>query len=577
MIKNPNKQNKTPPSTRENSYLVPPKDPQVAKPRIFAPFVPSHKSNNLQTLDNQALNPDFLLNLQSTKPIKRKPIIDMTIDIGGNIERKILIFEGDESSSLARQFCIDNRLDLQCCELITQELERQISGYYEKKALEIKKKPEKATNSQRQKHKSLHSFDKKDHKLKKNLSVKSFKEDISQRNLSSSSEGSRDNLVDNKDIKIRSSDNKIKNDKILKNHKNSKNGGICLNIPSNKNNAGSGLIRNNNIASARYNKTDISRNKGKNEVSEVITNHMLNKNEKLNKFNQLTELPKKKDEECTFKPKINGPKSPFYDDSNGGGKRYEQLYDKHKERQKKHSRVMEEFIEETCSFQPEINKSSKTPNNINNKEELIDKLYNTQKVWDRNREERAKIERNYDLKTGQKLFNPVIKKDKYYEKAKLKELNEGQIKVVSPRNDIQQNQIIAEAKKPIKSFIANKNEIKVRKTAKSLGKSGSERQIDKNVKEKEKIQIFKGNQKDLHLLKELFNSLDSNKDGKISRNQIDFSELDTDLLEIIAGLALDVFGAKEVIELEDFVRILEEQNLMKSILKVKLFIYYDFC
>ena len=490
------KTNPTPPSTRENSYRVPPQNlSSTPKSRIFSPFIPSHKAK-------APFEPDsFLLNLPS-KTARKRPIIDMTIDIGGDIEKKVLIFEGDESSSLARAFCIENRLDLQCCELISQEIERQIMGYYEKKATELKKKGE---VPQRKKHKSLH-FEQNDKKLKKHRSLKSFKEDFSEKYLSSSSENEAEKLDE-------------KHAKTMKKMENSKN------------------------------------------------------KEKFNKLSRLQEIAKKNEEECTFHPKINGPNSLFYEETsnNSSQKRFEKLYSTHKQNQQKRSKVLEEFVEETCTFQPEINRNMKKPAK---KEELVDRMYGVQKKWDKNREEREKFEKNYDLKTGQKLFQPVIKKDKYYDKAKFKELHEDEIKMISPKNENQQKKLISEAINSKNSKISPKIEEKERKNkqiVKKIAVSGIGRSSSQKTFSEKKTTILSKREKEL--LKGLFRSLDSNNDDKISRNQIDFSQLDTDLLEIIAGLALDVFRSKEMIDFEEFIRILEQENLKNNVIKVSFTLF----
>lgn len=464
--------NRSPPSTRDTSY-------QVNKPKIFSPFIPSHPTNI-------PLEHPFLLSLD--KPHQTRPIIDMTIDIGNNSDRKLFIYENDDSGSLARQFCISNGLDLRCCDLIAQEIEKQINTYYDQKSKQINKSKPKFNKTpskiQRTKHKSLHETNenpqdvKTKKKLRKAPSVKSFKED-------SFSEDERSLSVNNR----------------------------------------------------HYSK---------------------------GKFNKLKEFPSQKDENqtCTFKPKINGPNSPFYED-NIGEKRYEKLYSKHKERINKHSKVVDEFINETCSFKPEINKKYKGNVAKGGISKVSDRLYEFQHVFERNRSERENFERNYDLKTGQKLFNPVIKKDKYYEMAKLKEKNEGEIKIIYSQSQIN----TTKGSKPMK------NVLNIEKTNRSLEKPKKTIRNEVNIKKNNNVLM---NKKEEWLLKELFNRLDTNGDGKIARNQLDFSKLEDELLEIIANLALEVLPAKDLIDFEGFVGILHKENLKNDVIKVSLKAFKEF-
>ena len=285
----------------------------------------------------------------------------------------------------------------------------------------------------------------------------------------------------------------------------------------------------------------------------------------IGKFNKLTEFPSKKEENYSFKPKINGPGSLFYDEG-GDGKRYETLYAKHKQKQVKTSRVLDEFIAETCTFKPEIN-TTKAKRNKAKTPDVSDRLYDTRKQWDKNREEREILEKNYDMKTGQKLFAPVIKKDKYYERAKLREQNENQVKIIPPLNEKQQKQMISDAKKPIRNLLMdedkkrNQKSIIVESDRKILKNSSSDKVL------KQPIPVKK-NEKEDGGLRELFESLDANKDGLISRNQLDFSKLDDDLLEIIANLALEGFPAKEALDFDKFVRLLEQMKIKDSLIRV---------
>lgn len=482
----PSYRNRSPPSTRETSYLT-------NKPRIFSPFIPSFPGNE------KAFEPDFLLDIGShinENPIKKKPIIDMTIDIGGNVEKKVLIYEGEDSSSLARQFCIDNNLDLRCCSLISQEIEKQIMNYYEKKGLEAKKNNKKLIQNathQRKKQKSLHNVDKNPkRKLTKNLSVKSFKEDLS----SNSSEQE-----------------------------------LYIEKPA--------------IIPKKYSKKKSNSKK---------------------EFHKLNEFPQNNKEEIySFKPKINGPSSLFYENTDPKEKRYEKLYSKHMEKQKKKSKILDEFINETCTFHPEINESSTSQIRKGKGKDVGDRLHEFSQKWENNRKEREKFEQNYDLKTGQKLFQPVIKKDKYYERAKIRELKQDEIHIVTDEN-LLKTQKHSKSKSPLSQIqqkptttpkYNEKNQKVIKAPERILKKSSSEKRIV-GIKAEDKP------------LKELFDSLDANKDGLISRNQLDFSKLDDELLEIIASLALEVFPAKQPVDFEGFISILEQQNVKSKILKVYL-------
>lgn len=454
--------NKSPPSTRETSYLT-------TKPRIFSPFVPSYQENP------KALDCDFFLDLKTQQQLKykRKPIIDMVIDIGGNIEKRLLIYEGAESSSLARQFCIENNLDLRCCSLISREIEKQIMNYYVRQGSEVKKNKKKQN--------SLHNIDKNhEKKLKKNLSVKSFKEDLS-------------------------------SDSDFSEHSKSKRG-----------------------KSARINA------KTKKEFT---------------KARQIPIDSKEEEQNYSFKPKINGPNSLFYENTDPKQKRYEQLYSKHLAKQKKKSKVLDEYISQTCTFHPEINNTSSK--NIREKKEVGDRLHEFSQKWEKNRKERELFEKNYDLKTGQKLYHPVIKKDKYYEKAKAREMNENEIKIITEEEN-QKLRTNGYKKPPKTPTYQEKQQKSIKVTEKNLKKSSSDK----------RIAVYSSNNQEDKALKSLFDSLDANKDGLISRNQLDFSKLDDNLLEIIANLALEAFPPKQVVDFEGFVKILEQQNVKTQILKV---------
>lgn len=105
----------------------------MSKTPIFSPFKPTYEFPN--KFDNSKIPSSInkLNKSSSLKNLKSQPIIDMTIDIGQNDNRKLLIYENDEPKELAIKFCEDNDLNMKCVGLICSEIEKNIKNYWKKR------------------------------------------------------------------------------------------------------------------------------------------------------------------------------------------------------------------------------------------------------------------------------------------------------------------------------------------------------------------------------------------------------------------------------------------------------------
>ena len=182
-------------------------------------------------------------------------------------------------------------------------------------------------------------------------------------------------------------------------------------------------------------------------------------------------------------------------------------------------------------FSPEI------PEDINkflknrpqqNQKEFTNRLVKeaTQRNEKRVRTQIAEKSRVVDEKTGQRLFSPVIKHDKYYEKVKKMEGKD--------------------SKSQSRSTTPKRTEYSVKSP-----------QIDHQAVEKSKLQ-------------EVFDKLDSDKDGYISAHNIDLSSLSTNVLENLLEF-MDFLEVNEArIDYRGFILILRGLNKEQPLLQVEI-------
>ena len=232
---------------------------------------------------------------------------------------------------------------------------------------------------------------------------------------------------------------------------------------------------------------------------------------KYRKEKELIAQEKLRKENFTFKPTISEASKLLAENRNRSTSPvYDKLYANGKAIKKDRELLQRIALEETCSFRPQIIDS-----------EAMEPGY-LERVAKRRMEARQKklmadtqeIQSPIDPKTGQKLFTPVIKKDKYY--YKLKEEEE-----------------------------------------KALNESKASRLLEKSGKTSK-------------ALREIFDKLDHDKDGYVSAKSIEISGLSVETL----GALMDVFEVIENQELNldflGFVQLvqrtlsMEKQNILEG-------------
>ena len=361
-----------------------------SRPKIFSPFVPTIESSSFFPPDNYIIEknkksrdendyhdkPNRSLheadrNSSKVSKIDRKPIIDMTIDIGDDDNRKILIFEGEQALHIARKFCEENSLNQNCAGLIANEIQHQIDNYYGKKEKEVQKDD----NSKNIKKNNTK-------KLTPSFSSKSFKEGP----LSSETESENSNTFK----KVRRSVGNKSNRSLSNN----------LKTPSHTSHHPKDLDINTNIDRKE---NFISKNKNK-----------LIQTPKNSSKVGLKKMPaEKKEETYTFQPKINKNKKPPLETQE---KTYNRLYNLHKGKSNKRSNAEEEWVNGNYSFKPETNcLEDRNEGNMSKRniiERQIEKMHLTALKTEKIKKEKEEFFKNYDPKTGQKLFEPRFSKDK---------------------------------------------------------------------------------------------------------------------------------------------------------------------
>ena len=60
------------------------------------------------------------------------PLLFVDVNLGPNDQRRIVVYDGDDAKTLARQFCIENDLDEDTQEKLEQLLNQQIASVLQK-------------------------------------------------------------------------------------------------------------------------------------------------------------------------------------------------------------------------------------------------------------------------------------------------------------------------------------------------------------------------------------------------------------------------------------------------------------
>ena len=201
-------------------------------------------------------------------------------------------------------------------------------------------------------------------------------------------------------------------------------------------------------------------------------------------------------------------------------KTHSRLYEDGRKRDLKRAQA-EEIARKEHSFTPEINNKSrelsrKNQQAIDSDNTVHEQLYRMSQ-WRERSSSPYRVEDEIDLKTGQRLYQPSInKQNRYYEIAERKEPKAFVEEVVEVDEDEYNKIITPTAKKTLKASI-------MRQTKGANTKTSNQSAAGDKV------------------LRAVFDSLDSDKDGFISKDAVDMSKLGAEVLEAIS----EIIGALE--------------------------------
>ena len=257
-----------------------------------------------------------------------------------------------------------------------------------------------------------------------------------------------------------------------------------------------------------------------------------------------------KDEDATFMPKINKNSKKMNEGRTTKIPRYEQLY-KTKVDMKK---LEEKVYDEQNMFKPKINKNYKGGKNNNKNMTKYASLTfeeRQKKFKELVEEKRGKLieqkNTNIDKKTGKKLFNPSINKNKKLD-------------------DERKN-------KPIfNELYSDSEKYKIKKE--ELEKKVLElEQFNTEFKASVRSEEMYDKQKNIAFEK-VFKRLDSDKDGKISKNNMDLYGISKRLMKIISPIFDELKNGSGAISCEEFVKKCEKiYETLNYADKKELFIY----
>jgi hypothetical protein len=257
-----------------------------------------------------------------------------------------------------------------------------------------------------------------------------------------------------------------------------------------------------------------------------------------------------KEEDATFMPKLNKNSMKMTEGRTTKIPRYEQLY-KTKLDVKK---LEEKIYDEQNMFKPKINKNYKGGKSDNKKMEKYASLTfeeRQKKFKELVEEKRSKLieqkNTNIDKKTGKKLFNPSINKNKKLD-------NERKNKPIF-------NELYSDSEKyKIKKEELEKKVLELE-------------QFNTQFKASLRSEEMYDKQKNIAFEK-VFKRLDSDKDGKISKNNIDLYGISKRLMKIISPIMDELKNGNKAISCEEFVKKCEKiYETLNYADKKELFIY----
>eukprot|EP01017_Pseudomicrothorax_dubius_P033466 TRINITY_DN4485_c0_g1_i1.p1 TRINITY_DN4485_c0_g1~~TRINITY_DN4485_c0_g1_i1.p1 ORF type:complete len:616 (+),score=179.08 TRINITY_DN4485_c0_g1_i1:80-1927(+) len=266
---------------------------------------------------------------------------------------------------------------------------------------------------------------------------------------------------------------------------------------------------------------------------------MREKREKARRLKEEIEM-----EACTFKPELSQEtwRMVSRDQNNS-------IHDRLFEEASRNRLKREEFVrgmhKELCPFTPTTRAG---PRREESQQELAQRLHNEAKEKDR-RLMMARVRENtgFDPKTGQRLWQPKITKDNYYERAKRREEQE-----------------LNRSRKAS----ANATDRSSRQVQRAVTPTGRSRRQDDLHTPRGVTPENGHNDPNVRLLIKVFVDLDSDHDGFISAEKINLHSVRTEILSVLAELIIEIEERRLVLAFSDFQRTLAKMNLRERLLQV---------
>eukprot|EP01017_Pseudomicrothorax_dubius_P019728 TRINITY_DN2168_c0_g1_i1.p1 TRINITY_DN2168_c0_g1~~TRINITY_DN2168_c0_g1_i1.p1 ORF type:complete len:546 (-),score=153.67 TRINITY_DN2168_c0_g1_i1:128-1705(-) len=216
--------------------------------------------------------------------------------------------------------------------------------------------------------------------------------------------------------------------------------------------------------------------------------------------------------------------------SDGG--RFEALFEDWKVQAERKKQLTAEVMRSECPFQPTLQTRKGTlPSFMERREkELEERAEKARKM-----QEEQQLLGEYDVVTGQKLFNPVIIR------RSPKGRNEGRL--------------------PIGDYLYKKSEEYSRRK-RELVERDTRSRFEARARSNERSAAMVEDLRRRRLM-DIFAMLDSDGDGQISASKVDITGLPTDILELFAPLLCELEEVGEFLNVEDFIA--SSERLMKTL------------